>query len=70
MSVFIGTFYFRRWAFNLRSVYAFYEFDPDAGVVRYRRSETDPWQEHATTAAEVKAARSYFRERLPNSASQ
>jgi hypothetical protein len=50
------------YAFNLRAVYPFYQFDPDAGVVRYRASEVDPWQEHVPTEIEVRRARSYFRE--------
>jgi hypothetical protein len=48
--------------FNLRAVYPYYAFDPDAGVVRYRTSELEPWQSHTPDTKEIRRAKSYFRE--------
>lgn len=51
--------------FNLREVFPQYEFDPKAGVIRYRRRDADPWVEYEPTEAEVRRAASYFRNPPP-----
>ncbi|MGK9064518.1 hypothetical protein [Stutzerimonas chloritidismutans] len=48
--------------YNLREVYPFYEFDVEAGVVRYKKNEQDQWISYKPTAAEVARARAYFNE--------
>lgn len=48
--------------YNLREVYPFYEFDMDAGVVRYKKNEQDQWTSYTPTPAEVARARAYFNE--------
>ncbi|WP_299021830.1 hypothetical protein [uncultured Photobacterium sp.] len=46
--------------FNLREVYPFYEFDLDAGVVKYKKNEEDEWLTYTPTEAEVQHAKDYF----------
>ncbi|MFT6986813.1 MAG: hypothetical protein ACJAT7_002657 [Psychromonas sp.] len=46
--------------FNLREVYPHYEFDVDAGVVRYKKKEEDSWVTYTPTKAETKRAKKYF----------
>lgn len=46
--------------FNLREVYALYEFDVGANVIRYRSSESEPWMEMKPTPAEAERAMKYF----------
>jgi hypothetical protein len=48
--------------FNLREVYALYEFDLEKGIVRFRSAESEPWLEYTPTAAEVARARKFFGE--------
>lgn len=46
--------------FNLREVYPLYEFDTEAGVVRYKKKQQDAWMSYKPTAAETDRARKYF----------
>jgi hypothetical protein len=46
--------------FNLREVYAQYEFDVDKEVVRYRSTDEEAWAEMKPTAAEAERARKFF----------
>ena len=46
--------------FNLREVYAQYEFDIEKNVVRYRRVDSEPWREMVPTEAEIARAKKFF----------
>jgi hypothetical protein len=46
--------------FNLREVFPHYQFDIDAGVVRYKKKEEDSWATYTPTEAEVTRAKQYF----------
>ncbi|WP_372880606.1 hypothetical protein [Psychromonas sp.] len=46
--------------FNLREVYPYYQFDVDAGVVRYKKKEEDSWVTYTPTKAEAERAKKYF----------
>lgn len=46
--------------FNLREVFPYYEFDVDAGILRYKQKPNDPWSIYRPTEAEAERARSYF----------
>ena len=46
--------------FNVREMFRFYEFDPAAETIRYKKKEGDRWTEYQPTAAEVEGAREYF----------
>jgi len=48
--------------FNLREVFAFYEFDLEEGVVRYKRKESDSWRTYKPTPEEIQRAKNYFNE--------
>lgn len=48
--------------FNLSGVYPYYEFDLEKRVVRYRGSESVPWQTYAPTLEQANLARAYFKE--------
>jgi len=46
--------------FNLREVYPYYQFDANAGVVRYKKKDKDSWVTYTPTKAEVERAKKYF----------
>lgn len=46
--------------FNLREVFPFYEFDVDAGVIRFKSKAEDAWTVYQPTAAEAANAKAYF----------
>ena len=46
--------------FNLREVYALYEFDIGKNTLRYRSSEAEAWMEMKPTPAEAERARKFF----------
>lgn len=46
--------------FNLREVFPFYEFDLDAGVIRYKKNMNDAWTVYKPTQAEAERAAVYF----------
>ncbi|MBU0621471.1 MAG: SHOCT domain-containing protein [Gammaproteobacteria bacterium] len=48
--------------FNLSGVYPYYEFDLEKRVVRYRKSESEPWLTYAPTLEQMNLARAYFKE--------
>jgi hypothetical protein len=45
---------------NLREAFAFYEFDVDKRVVRYRNSEKDGWSVYSPNDVDVAKSRSVF----------
>jgi hypothetical protein len=49
--------------FNLREAFAFYEFDLEKRVVKYRKNEKDQWQVYVPTEAEAARGRAYFANR-------
>ena len=46
--------------FNLRAAFPFYEIDVEKGVIRYRKTEQEAWNEYHPKAEEVARARAYF----------
>jgi len=46
--------------FTLREAFPYYEFDLEKLAVRYRRKESDPWNEYQPTTAESARAQRYF----------
>lgn len=46
--------------FNLREVFPFYEFDVEAGVIRYKKNLNDAWTVYKPTPAEAQRAATYF----------
>jgi hypothetical protein len=46
--------------FNLRAVFPFYEIDVEKGLIRYRASENEAWNEYRPKADEIARARSYY----------
>ena len=48
--------------FNLREVYPYYQFDMDAGVVRYKKNLHDEWLIYTPTPEEIEHAKLYFGE--------
>ena len=46
--------------FNLREVFPYYEFDVNAGVVRYKKKEGDTWSTYTPTQPEIERAKKYF----------
>jgi hypothetical protein len=46
--------------FNLRAVFPFYEIDVEKGLIRYRTSENEAWNEYRPEADEIARARSYY----------
>lgn len=46
--------------FNLRAVFPFYEIDVEKGLIRYRTSENEAWNEYHPKAEEIARARAYF----------
>jgi hypothetical protein len=48
--------------FNLSGVYPYYEFDLEKRVVRYRKSESEPWLVYSPTLEQMNLARVYFHE--------
>jgi hypothetical protein len=47
--------------FNLREVFAFYEFDLQSRVVRYRQKADEAWTEYSPSAAEAARGEAFFR---------
>lgn len=47
--------------FNLREVYPHYQFDINAGVVRYKKKEEDSWVTYTPKKDETERAKKYFR---------
>jgi hypothetical protein len=45
---------------GFRDAFGFYQIDPDAGVLRFKMTEADPWRSHQPTAAETIRAKAYF----------
>lgn len=48
--------------FNLREPFAYYEFDLQQRVVRYRKSPSAPWASYTPTPAEAARANRFFGE--------
>lgn len=48
--------------FNLREVYPFYDFSVGEGMVRFRKKESDPWNEYRPTPEEAERSRKHFKE--------
>jgi len=46
--------------FNLREVYPYYQFDVDANVIRYKKTEGADWVTYTPTEAETERAKKYF----------
>lgn len=46
--------------FNLREVFQYYEFDVDAGELRYKQQSSEPWSIYKPTLAEAERAKQYF----------
>lgn len=46
--------------FNLRAAFPFYQIDVEKGVIRYRTSEHEAWNEYRPKPEEAARARSYF----------
>ncbi|WP_019616845.1 hypothetical protein [Psychromonas ossibalaenae] len=46
--------------FNLREVYPHYQFDVDAGVIRYKNKDKADWVTYTPTKSEVERAKKYF----------
>ncbi|MEO5625730.1 MAG: hypothetical protein ABIQ70_06970 [Dokdonella sp.] len=46
--------------FNLRAVFPFYDIDVEKGLIRYRASEQEAWNEYHPKADEIARARTYF----------
>jgi hypothetical protein len=46
--------------FNLREVFPYYQFDVPAGVVRYKKNETDEWTVYTPQPDESERAKEYF----------
>jgi hypothetical protein len=45
---------------GFRDTYPFYEFDPDAGVLRYKTREQDEWRSYKPLQVESERAKGYF----------
>ncbi|WP_158080842.1 hypothetical protein [Pelomonas sp. KK5] len=45
---------------GFRDTYPFYQFDPDAGFIRYKMKEQDEWRMSKPTQAESDRARVFF----------
>ena len=46
--------------FNLRTVFPYYEFDVEKGLIRYRKTASEPWNEYRPKPEEAARARAYF----------
>ena len=46
--------------FNLREVYPCYEFSPDEGIVRYKKSDNTDWLIYRPTPMEIESAEKYY----------
>ncbi len=46
--------------FNLRAAFPFYEIDVEKGVIRYKTTEQEAWNEYRPKPEEAARARSYF----------
>ena len=46
--------------FNLRTAFAYYHFDADKGVVKYRNDPSDEWMVYSPSSAESTRAKRYF----------
>ncbi len=46
--------------FNLRAAFPFYEIDVGKGVIRYRKTEQEAWNEYRPKPEEAARARTYF----------
>lgn len=47
--------------FNLNEVYAYYEFDLEKRVIKYRRSPTDSWSIYEPTVEDMNRAKEHFK---------
>jgi len=45
---------------GFRDVFPYYQMDPEAGIIRYRKNEAEGWREFRPTHAESERARRHF----------
>jgi hypothetical protein len=46
--------------FNLRAAFPFYEIDAEKGLIRYRKTQNEAWNEYRPKPEEIERARMYF----------